>query len=95
MYMYYIKNSSNMQNISYTSLRKNLSSVMNLIEANREEVQVTRKGHETIIMMSQHDYESMQETLYLLSNPNNAKRLQDSINQAKNNEFTEVDWDES
>jgi PHD/YefM family antitoxin component YafN of YafNO toxin-antitoxin module len=37
----------------------------------------------------------MRETLYLLSNPNNANRLQESINQAQNNEFVEVNWDES
>ena len=41
-------------------------------------------------MISKHDYESMQETLYLLSNPNNAKRLKDSMDQAQNNEFVEV-----
>jgi hypothetical protein len=32
---------------------------MSLIEDNREALQITRKGHETIIMISKHDYESM------------------------------------
>ena len=37
---------------------------------------------------------AFQETLYLLSNPRNAARLIESIEQAKNGDFVAVEWDE-
>jgi len=82
-----------MQTISYSSLRQNLSAIMNKIESERDTVHITRKNHESMVMMSEDDYNSMQETLYLLSNPNNAKRLYESIDQANNGDFVEVDLD--
>jgi antitoxin YefM len=41
----------------------------------REEVVVTRAGHESVVMVSLDDYQSLKETAYLLRNPENARRL--------------------
>ena len=84
-----------MQVITYTSLRKNLSSIMDKIIENREIFRITRKGHERMILIAESDFNAMEETLYLLSNPNNAARLKESIEQAEKEEFVDVIWDES
>ena len=83
-----------MQTISYTSLRQNLSVIMDTIVDNRETVHITRKGHESMVMLTESDFNALQETLYLLSNPRNAARLMESIEQAKQGDFVAVEWDE-
>lgn len=37
--------------------------------------------------------EELNETLYLLANPYNAARLEESFKQAENKEFVEIVWD--
>lgn len=40
---------------------------------------ITRNRDQAVVMLSLEDYESLQETAYLLRSPANAKRLLDSI----------------
>ena len=82
-----------MQTVSYTTLRQNLSGVMEKITKNRDVVSITRKGHESMVMMTESDYNSVQETLYLLSSRKNSKRLEESFQQAEQEEFVGVDLD--
>ena len=84
-----------MQTISYTTLRQNLSRTMDKITKNREVVYITRKGHESMVMMTESDYNSAQETLYLLSSRNNAERLEESFNQAHEGKFVVIDLDDN
>lgn len=77
--------------ITYTALRQNLSSVLDNIENNRDKYFVTRKQHEDVVMISREDYDSMVETLHLLSNAANAKRLNQSLKQASKDKFVKVD----
>lgn len=72
-----------MTTISYSALRQNLRSVMDTINTDRSVYEISRAGQETVVMMSKHDYDSLQETLYLLSSKANADRLHESIQQAK------------
>lgn len=44
-------------------------------------------------MLAKSDYESMKETLYLLSNSKNAKKLDEAIRQDFNSEYEDVDLD--
>lgn len=83
-----------MQSISYTSLRKNLSSVLDEVERDHVSFLITRKNHKNMVLLSEDDYNSVRETLYLLSNPANAEKLQKSIKQAQKRQFVEVDLDE-
>ncbi|MSO14429.1 type II toxin-antitoxin system Phd/YefM family antitoxin [Rickettsiales endosymbiont of Trichoplax sp. H2] len=82
-----------MLSTTYTLLRKQLSGIMDKISKNREVLYITRKGHESMVMLTEADYKSMKETLYLLSNKNNARRLEESFQQAKDNDFIELDED--
>jgi len=45
----------------------------------REEVVITRAGHESVVIVSLADFESMRETAYLMRSPANARRLLDAM----------------
>ena len=45
----------------------------------REEVVITRAGHEPVVIVSLADYESLRETAYLMRSPANARRLLDAM----------------
>jgi antitoxin YefM len=68
-----------MRTLSYTQTRENFASTLDAVIADREEVVVTRAGHEPVVIVSLQDYESLKETAYLLRSPANARRLLGSI----------------
>jgi len=45
----------------------------------REEVVITRAGHEPVVIVSLDDYEALKETAYLMRSPVNARRLLDAM----------------
>ncbi len=52
---------------------------MDSVCADHDPVIITRNRDQAVVMMSLEDYESLQETAYLLRVPANARRLLDSI----------------
>jgi antitoxin YefM len=64
---------------SYSNFRQNLKLFLDNVFVNHDPLFVTRTNGEDVVVLSKTDYESMMETLHLLGNPNNAKRLIDSI----------------
>lgn len=40
---------------------------------------ITRAGHDSVVLVSLDDYQSLKETAYLLRSPENARRLLSSI----------------
>ncbi|EAQ10765.1 type II toxin-antitoxin system Phd/YefM family antitoxin [Maritimibacter alkaliphilus] len=68
-----------MKYASSTDLRKNLSAMMDKVIDDHEPLMVTRTGGKPVVMISLEDYEAMDETTYLLSSPENARRLRASI----------------
>lgn len=79
------------ETISYSSLRQNLSSVLNKIENDKNIYQVTRKQHGDVVMIAKDDYDSMVETMHLLSSSKNARRLEEALKEAENKNFVKVD----
>lgn len=69
--------------ISYTDLRKNLATSLDRVILDRNPLIITRQNAEPTVLMSLKDFNAYEETAYLLSSPNNAKRLRESIAQAK------------
>jgi len=78
-----------MRAISYTTARNNLASTMKQVCEDHSPIIVTRKNNEAVILMSLEDYESLNETAYLMQNPKNAKRLIESIEELGAGEGTE------
>ena len=68
-----------MDSISYTAARANLAKTMDDVCESHEPVIITRSGQESVVMLSLEDYNSLEETAYLLRSPNNAKRLLEAI----------------
>lgn len=72
-----------MKAITYTSARENLAATMDKVCEDRDPVIITRKRDQAVVMISLEDYESLEETAYLLRSPANAKRLLASIEAAE------------
>ena len=45
----------------------------------REEIVITRAGHDPVVIVSLADFESLRETAYLMRSPANARRLLDAM----------------
>lgn len=70
-----------MKAISYTAARENLAATMDSVCENHDPVIITRNRNQAVVLMSLEDYESLQETAYLLRSPANARRLLESISE--------------
>jgi len=67
--------------ISYTAARKELSKTMEEVCHSHTPIIITRANTEPVVMMSLEDFNSLQETSYLLRSPENASRLSESIDE--------------
>ena len=74
---------STMQVISYTDARNSLKSVMDKVIEDQAPTLIHRREGGNAVILSEAAYSSMQETLYLLSSPANARHLMKSVAQAK------------
>lgn len=78
------------RHISYSAFRKELKNNMEQVTNDREILEVTRVGAESVVVVPKEDFEAMEETIYLLGSKTNAEALTASILQAQNGEFEEV-----
>lgn len=60
---------------TYTSLRENLSSVLDRVVADNEVVIVRRKGAKDVALIPAEELAGYMETAHLLRSPRNAQRL--------------------
>jgi antitoxin YefM len=65
--------------MSYTESRARYAEVLDSVVHDREEVVITRAGHEPVVIVSLAEFESLRETAYLLRSPANARRLLDAM----------------
>ncbi|WP_210455870.1 type II toxin-antitoxin system Phd/YefM family antitoxin [Pantoea ananatis] len=70
-----------MAHVHLTKFRQNISEHFDMVTSSRAPLLVTRQGKESLIMMAEGEYESLMETLHLISSRNNADRLMESIKQ--------------
>lgn len=63
---------------TYSQTRANFKATIESVADRHEPLLITSKSAD-VVMMTREDYDSMQETIYLLSSRNNANRLLDSI----------------
>lgn len=68
-----------MKTMSYTESRARYAEVLDGVTNDREEVVITRAGHDPVVIVSLDDYESLRETAYLMRSPANARRLLDAM----------------
>ncbi|MEU6344211.1 type II toxin-antitoxin system prevent-host-death family antitoxin [Streptomyces sp. NPDC046977] len=73
-----------MKTMSYSESRARYAEVLNAVTDDREEIVITRAGHEPVVIVSLEDYESLKEMAYLLRSPANARRLLASVEELEN-----------
>lgn len=78
-----------MKTLSYTESRARYAEVLDGVVNDREEVVITRAGHEPVVIVSLEEYESLRETAYLMRSPANARRLLDAIERLETGSCTE------
>ncbi|MFD0560182.1 antitoxin YefM [Stackebrandtia endophytica] len=78
-----------MKTMTFSQSRANFAQTLDSVVNDREEVVVTRNGHEPVVIVSLEEYESLKETAYLLRTPENARRLLASFNRLEKGEGIE------
>jgi antitoxin YefM len=81
IYVHIKASETKMDVLSFTDARANLKSVMDKVVRDRTQVVVTRQKAEAVVIVSLEDWNSIEETLHLLSSPRNAERLRRSVAQ--------------
>ena len=68
-----------MNAVTYSQARTNLAKTMDKVCDEHSPIIITRKNQRSVVMISLEDYQSLEETAYLLRSPKNARRLLESI----------------
>ncbi|HEY3373198.1 MAG TPA: type II toxin-antitoxin system prevent-host-death family antitoxin [Prolixibacteraceae bacterium] len=74
---------------NYTEFRTDLKKFLDEVEDNNETLIVKRGTGKGTVVISLDEYNSIMETVHLLSSRKNAERLFESIRQMKEGEFVE------
>lgn len=66
--------------VTYSYARQNLTKLMDEVERDRAPIYISRQRNRgAAVLMSLADYQAMETTLYLLSNPTNARLVGEGI----------------
>ena len=70
---------------NYSEFRSELKKYLDCVEENNETLIIKRKTGKGAVMISLDEYNSIMETMHLLSSKRNADRLYESMQQLKSN----------
>lgn len=70
-----------MKTLSYTAVRNSLARLMDKVNEDHAPVVITRQKGAPAVLISLEDFESWQETAYLLHSPAMARRLRRAVSQ--------------
>ena len=68
-----------MKTLSISEARANMKSLVDRVVADKAPIGISRRGGEGVVVISESEWSSIEETLYLLRSPKNAARLLASI----------------
>ncbi|MGE7368062.1 type II toxin-antitoxin system Phd/YefM family antitoxin [Neorhizobium sp. NPDC001467] len=80
-----------MASVRFTEFKQNLATHFDTVLESRAPLLVTRQGKGSVIVLAEGEYESLQETLHLLSTPANADRLHEGLEQLGHRRILEKD----
>ena len=72
-----------MEALTFSHTRSHLAEVMRSVNEDHAPVIVTTQRGKPVVIMSLDDYNSLEETAYLLRDPKRAKRLMESVDQLR------------
>jgi len=73
-----------MKTVTYSNFRQNLRGLMRKINDDSERLVVTTNDDTDIVVLSKDDYDSWQETFYLMQSKLNRNRLDEAISDVEN-----------
>ncbi len=76
---------------NYSEFRERLKKYLDDVEDNNETLIIKRKSGKGTVMISLDEYNSIMETMHLLSSKSNADRLYDSIQQMNEGDTVQKD----
>lgn len=82
--------------VTQTDLRTNIKQLLDNVAHNDDTVVVTRSNRENVVIISEAEYNSWQETNFLMKNENNRKVLSESlasINRGEGKVLTPEEWE--
>jgi antitoxin YefM len=68
-----------MKSKTYTEAREKLADIIERVCEDHDPLIITKRRDKAVVLISLEDYESLEETAYLLKSPRNARRLLESI----------------
>lgn len=68
-----------MDTVFFSKARAELAGLLDKVNEDAAPIEIVRRDKPSAILLSKDEYESMMETLYLLSTPANAARLREGI----------------
>jgi antitoxin YefM len=77
-----------MDTLSYFEFRTNLAKLMDKVNQDHTPLLVTRQNGKPIVVMSFDDFQSYEETAYLIASPKNAERLNQAISEISQGKTT-------
>jgi antitoxin YefM len=81
--------------ITVNEAKRDLEALINKVVSNAEPTIIMTDTGQQIVLLSLDEYNSWQETAYLLSNPANAAHLRESISEAQSGNIAEHNLIES
>lgn len=75
------------RDISYSKIRDQLKSEFDRVCRDHEVVRITRRHGENLVVMSEDDYRSLNETMHLMSSSKNHDRLLSAMHSTKGRSY--------
>lgn len=76
-----------MQVVNYTEFRRLMKAKLDQVSDDDDTVIVSRSENENVVVISLREYNSLEETLHLLSSEKNRNRLMNAVDRANQGEY--------
>jgi antitoxin YefM len=80
-----------MDTMSYSSFRANLACALDAVNENHKPIIITRQKGKPAVVISLEDFQSYEETAYLMASPKNAQRLNQAIKEIESSKTIQHD----
>jgi len=76
-----------MQVVNYTEFRRSMKAKLDQVSDDGDTVIINRSENKNVVLISLREYNSLNETLHLLSSEKNRNRLMEAVKRANQGEF--------
>lgn len=76
--------------ISYSEMRKSLKTYLDQVCSDHTPLLITRRKGENLVLLSEDDFRSLEETAYLSRSPRNLKRILEALDRKEGKSLDDV-----